>query len=71
MAEEEILVNITTGERMTADPDQLRELKMPRGFKLAEDVKLEEWLMLVGSLYDRIHNYRSYGASSDSDFDAE
>lgn len=78
MPRTERLVNPTTGEIWDdVDVGQLQEHKMPEGFKLAADVTLKEWIALVRRLRTAASKLMSfpqrenYGASSDSDFDAD
>jgi hypothetical protein len=63
----ERIINPTTGEIWKVDASQLSILKMPEGFKLAEDMELEEWIGLVRILREKIrHPKRSYGASGEA-----
>jgi len=47
------LINPETGETMRADPGQLRTLKMPDGYVLAEDLSIDDWFAIVGRLAGR------------------
>lgn len=47
------LINPDTGETMRADPGQLRTLKMPEGYVLAEDLSVDDWFAIVERLSGR------------------
>ena len=43
------LVNLKTGETMSADPNKLIDLGMPEGFRIAENVSAREWAVALKS----------------------
>ncbi len=47
------LVNPHTGETMWADEGQLRTLKMPEGYVLADDLSTKEWFAILANATGR------------------
>jgi hypothetical protein len=47
------LVDPKTGETMWADEGQLRSLKMPEGYVLAEDLSVKEWFAILATVTGR------------------
>lgn len=39
-----LLIHLETGETMSADSSQLRNLGMPDGYRVADSISTEEWI---------------------------